>query len=150
MSTSSEPASFPPWLSYLLEPAFAALDQARAEITQIGVQLMEVPSEHLAKLKTGPQKEPHPEDAAWLASEQARLAGLETFDETELVKLRTEIEAEISKSALLRIEIGDDPELIVKTARKTGQGLEGKIARYLRLFRTWKERRKAKRGSEEE
>jgi len=131
MPTSSESVSFPPWLSFLLEPAFAALDQARAEITQIGVQLLAVPAEHLSKLKTRPQgRDPDPEDQAWLQAQRDQLA---TIQAREVSELRKQLVDVLGTVTVLRIELGDDVH---------ADGLETLIERYKGYI--------AKGGKEEE
>jgi hypothetical protein len=71
---AGESTQIDPRVAFMLEPVFNALDRARATTEQLGRELTELLGTGNAPAR-GPRK-PHPEDQAWLESEQARLADL--------------------------------------------------------------------------
>lgn len=142
-ASSREPSvTRPPWLSFLMEPAWTALEQAEAALRSIEGQLMTLPPEHFRALREGvngssaAETNPsshveHPEDAAWLAAESARLKGLEAREMADLTAtLEARLGAEVADAIIggatlaeLGVDVDADLERLVERLRGfTGEG----------------------------
>ena len=164
-----ESVTRPPWLSFLMEPAWTALEQAEAALRSIEEDLLKLDPESFRRMRegvngpgektklatktrtgetwipvAGPSAEVSapenksssqkidPADAAWLASEQARLSGLEA---RELAEIRDTLRRELGEDALEALEAGDEIATVLREAgREHDHGLERLIAR-LRGFK---------------
>jgi hypothetical protein len=104
-----------PGVAFMLEPVFDALDRARAATEQLGRELT-------AKLQVGDvplpsAREPHPDDQAWLISEQARLASLADRELANLLATLEErlgadvVDALIGGATLADLGIDANPDL---------------------------------------
>jgi len=132
MSSTSESVARPPWLSFLLEPTYTALEQARAALADVERELLQLTPEGFSRMKDGiptdpSPREPDPEDAAWLEAELVKMQGLKS---RELADLEKQLVDRLGGTALLRIRLGDDVPQLLKDAGKQDEGLETKIARY--------------------
>ena len=133
----------PPWLSYLTEPAYSALDQARSALQEMERQLMALPPEHFRRLKEGTNVPPKtskestpevdPEDLRWLASEQARI---DAQRDRELSELQRVLEERLGAAAVDSIIGGADP---LDLCRAAGIEITADLERILERLKGYQE-----------
>ena len=126
---AGESTQIDPRVAFMLEPVFDAMDRARATTEQLGHELTAV-------FRTGNapaplSRKPHPEDQAWLESEQARLADLADRERAALLTTLEErlgadvVDAIIGGATLAELGINAPPDLERLVERLRGYAGEG-------------------------
>ena len=138
-----ESVTRPPWISFLFEPVYTALEQATARVRDLEGEIRRLDPEHFRRLKEGTNVPPKtskestpevdPEDLRWLASEQRRI---DAQRDRELSELQRVLEERLGAAAVDSIIGGADP---LDLCRAAGIEITADLERILERLKGYQE-----------